>query len=475
MNDSERDAFLESIAAFQNGGLSESQLVQFESDLLGDIERQRLFVEVQCRSGEIAECCRAAAFTFADSPTMFPAREVSTSRFNTVCGAVVAIAIAAVVAFAMLNPVVRQLPEGDIPSRLVTGATAAREDVFATVTYANHAVLSDSGSAAIDVGAEIVPNVQYRLTSGALRLCVRGGAIVSLAAPASFRGTGRGEIELESGKLAARLPNDEADLVVRSGGTVMRDLGTAFGVTARSNGEVDLSVFDGMVSVEHVRGPANAQRQTVTEGESIVTTRDAVGSRGVAYAAAQYHDIWPLTVGIDDASSLIEFVKPGPIKSIEQLASDDKLLLFPEKLNRRLDEDQFLMLQRPGSSWPASQGERTHLARTRSISSYLLVYFPKDRVNVQRHSISGSISFQRPIIGVAVKANALAKSDKLFGIAEIDYQSLEMRYLEPETTEEGLLPADSLQISKDGRHLYFNLYVGAGQDNIRVLVDEDAG
>ncbi len=477
MIESEQDAFLELIAAYQDGSLSAAEVAEFESQLLSDTERRRLFIEVQICSAEIAEHCRAAAFALNQSQALGLAKEGRLYRRKPDWRIVATLAVAATLVVATLLPVLRdqrkQASDAVARPTPVVPTGPPREDIFATVTYANRAILRDAQSDVSQVGAELMPHVRYRLTSGSVRLRVSGGAIVSLAAPATFQGLGPAAMELKSGKLAARLPNEEADLVVRSGGTIMRDLGTAFGVTAKVNGEVDLSVFDGMVSVEHSKGSGESKRHTVTEGESIVTDGGSAVSRDVAYAAMQYQDIWPLTVGVNDASSLIEFVKPGPIESLDRLASDDKLLLIPEKLNHHLRQNQSLQLMRPGSSWPKSKGERTGLAKTRSISSYLLVYLPKDRENVPRHSLSGSVAFQKPIIGVAVVPSALKKSDKMFGISDIDYQSLEMRSLEPLTTEDGLLPPDSVQVSKDGKYLYFNLYVGAGQDNIRVLVDED--
>ncbi len=100
------------------------------------------------------------------------------------------------------------------------------------------------------------------------------------------------------------------------------------------------------------------------------------------------------------------------------------------------------------------------------------MYNPATSQYRNRRALSGSISFQHPILGVAIEDRQLRESDRVFGVSDVDYQSFAFRRLEHKVTEEGDLPADSLRISEDGRQLYFNLYVGAYSDHIRVLVDE---
>ena len=60
--ESQRDTFLCQIAAYQDGGLSESELAQFDRVLRNDAEKMHLFIEVQKRSAEIAELSRRTLF-----------------------------------------------------------------------------------------------------------------------------------------------------------------------------------------------------------------------------------------------------------------------------------------------------------------------------------------------------------------------------------------------------------------------------
>ena len=105
--------------------------------------------------------------------------------------------------------------------------------------------------------------------------------------------------------------------------------------------------------------------------------------------------------------------------------------------------------------------------------NYKYIYKPENSRYRDRRALSGSVSFQQPIPGAAVELAQFCKTDNLFGAAGIDCDSFPYRRLEAQTKEQGDLPPDSLRISDDGRQLYFNLYVGAHSDPIRVLVKEN--
>ncbi|MFZ5833751.1 MAG: hypothetical protein ACOY3P_26995 [Planctomycetota bacterium] len=339
----------------------------------------------------------------------------------------------------------------------------------AALTFTEQAHWKGAGPAS---GRLLEYRVPYRLEAGAIRLEMQGRGIVSIAAPAAFTVIDAITIQLESGKLAARLPDDQSELLVRAGELEIRDLGTAFGVTADPRGAVELAVFDGSVAVRSPEGSSAAREQTLTEGEAISSSAENRERRGIPFDPRLYQDIWPLTIGIDDVSNIVDFVPPGPHVPLQSLADDHKLFLLPEKLNHRVTRPITLDLVKPGQAWPTVGSVPHTIGRKKTVSSYLLVYRPEHSGYRDLRALSGSICFQHPILGVAVDPRNLHKSDHLFGIAGIDYESFANRRLEDETTEEGDLPPDSLRISEDGRQLYFNLYVGAYSDHIRVLVDE---
>ena len=68
----------------------------------------------------------------------------------------------------------------------------------------------------------------------------------------------------------------------------------------------------------------------VSEGEAVAIFRDATAANSIEFDSKPFAQLWPLTVGIDSVSNLIDFVPPGTGLKLAALASDDRLFLFPE-------------------------------------------------------------------------------------------------------------------------------------------------
>lgn len=448
MNEKQRDEFLRQIAAYQDGGLPESELAQFDHQLRDDEEKRALFIEVQRHSVALAEIFREETIVPTDDAVANPSGR---SRYPWYVGAVLTVA-GCLALFFLFTPHQATVPVD-----------------YATLTFAEHAHWK--GVSPVP-GSHLGHRVSYELDAGAIRLQMRGGGIVSMAAPASFTVVDANTIQLTSGKLAARLPDKDSELLVRAGDLEIRDLGTAFGVTATEEGEVDLAVFDGSVAVRSSDGVSNAREDTLFAGDAISASEGNPERQEIPFDSGIYRDIWPLTIGVDDASSIVDFVPPGPDVPLKSLADDHRLFLVPERLNQLVEKPITIDLVEPGQTWPTTRPIPHTIGREKVVSSYLLVYKPEHSQYRDLRALSGSISFQYPILGVAVEPAQLRRTDRIFGTSGIDYKSFAFRRLEDKTTEEGDLPADSLRISDDGRQLYFNLYVGAYSDHIRVLVDE---
>lgn len=473
----QHEHFLKQIAAFQCDGLDEAERMEFEAALLNDEQCRQLFIETQQRSIAIAECFQRDAFSasiptappqaadsllpIANAPTATLKPKASTNttfRMLLVAG----VTAAAVLSYFIIDREPKFAP---------TLSTDVNVE-FAKLTYSEGAVWQHADQSEVSLGGSFQRDIAYCLTSGLARLEMAGGGTVTFAAPSCFRGTGPGEIELLSGKIAAQLPSLESDLSVRIGRSTIRDQGRAFGVTAQPDGRFDVSVFDGSVAVQHEGPDGSDHEQQVREGNSLTTIGDPLKDTDIPFNAAQYHDIWPLTIGINDASSIIEFTLPGPQQPLTELANSKKLLLIPEQHHKQIEKAIDLRAVHPGKDWPTNKPTTLTFAPGQVVSSYLLVYVPDSIQALPSHSISGSITFERRILGAVIQDVPLKQSDEIFGIKDIDYDSLIWRRLEATLTGEGNVPADSLHISPDGKQLYFNLHVSTGQDSIRVLIDE---
>lgn len=466
MTENQKKEFMRLILEYQDGNLSESALASFDIALREDAEKQRLFIETQKRSAAIAEMCRQQAHgTPAFEPASFPTESdvlrksesaAATRRPRPVASKLALMAIAASIVAAL------------IAHDLLTDNAVPETDTLIRITYTN--LVHWQGPNQPVSGSYLKHQTAYELETGVARCELPGGGIVSFAGPASFNILDDKTVTLRRGRLAARSLGLQDNFSVLTSDLEIRDLGTAFGVTTDESGAADVAVFGGDLSVRLLDPIGDDFKRTLVEGSSVRSKGDGKGLIDTPYDPEAYQDIWPLTVGIDDRSGLIEFVPPRPHLSLDQLESDHRVFLVAEKLNQRIEDASDFNLLGPGQHWPNS-GPRIHkVGKNSTVSSYLLLFQPENREYGLVHSLSGSVTFQYEIQGVAVGSIQLNNSDARFGLDDVNYNAFRLRSLENRATEDGRLPADELQKSEDGRQLHFHLHVGAGQDCIRVLV-----
>ena len=313
----------------------------------------------------------------------------------------------------------------------------------------------------------------YRLASGVVRFETSAGAVVTVSGPADFDFVAEDHIELRRGKLTARMLRDESRLTVKVGEMEVRDLGTAFGVDANDKERTLVSVFDGSVAVTSPATPGQELR--LGEGKSFVAPRDASsGATPTAYDPESFRDLWPLTVGINEASRLVEFLPPGPLlQPMRDYRGNDRLFLFPERQNVVTDRPVEIDLSGDAPAWPDAPASPYPLPRGQRVDSYL-VFFQPEAAKGPPRQLRGEITFQRPVLGVICSDRGLEMSDPVLGDGAANYVAPgERRGLEEADKEHyrgNTLPHDSLRLSADRRTLYFDFYVSIEREQIRVIV-----
>lgn len=313
----------------------------------------------------------------------------------------------------------------------------------------------------------------YHLASGVIRFETRAGAVVTVSGPADFNFVADDRIELRSGKLTARMLSDESRLTVKVGEMEVRDLGTAFGVDANDVQRTLVSVFHGLVAVTSKATPGQELR--LGEGKSFVAPRDASsGATPTAYDPESFRDLWPLTVGVNEASRLVEFLPPGPLlKPLREYRGNDRLFLFPERQNVVTDRPVEIDVSGEAPAWPDSPVSPYPMPRGQRVDSYLVFFQPEVAKGTARQ-FKGEITFQRPVLGVICSDRGLDESDEVFGDEVADYlapgQRRGLEEAEKEHYRGGKLPHDSMRLSADRRTLYFDFYVSNEREQIRVLV-----
>lgn len=89
----------------------------------------------------------------------------------------------------------------------------------------------------------------YDLREGAAKMDLDQGTSLLLEAPCLIELKNAGEVTLRSGKLAVVVPPQAKGFRVRTRTAVITDLGTEFGVIARSNGSTEAHVLTGRITV----------------------------------------------------------------------------------------------------------------------------------------------------------------------------------------------------------------------------------
>jgi ferric-dicitrate binding protein FerR (iron transport regulator) len=482
---SQGEEFERLVIRFQAGAMTSEEISAFESLLRADERKRSIYLGMEKQSAEIARLLGRKANlegSLNDSRVALPQRNwINNTVPRKTIWIGVAIAITLVITWANSPQQGQQRPKLTVPIRLASSS--------ARITYSDNATWSNANSATPVAGAELEARTSYHLTSGAVRVKMAGGGIVSLEGPSAFEIKDEQQFDLLHGRMAAWSPDEATELTVQVGDLGIRDQGTAFGVYASAMKDVELSVFNGSMELElQPIGSKRKSRRThqrstkiVSEGEAVTISRDASAANSMKFDSKPFAQLWPLTVGIDSVSHLIDFVPPGTGFNLAALASDDRLFLFPERLNQQLTEPLAVDLARDPSAKRAAQWPRsTHdmdapfLPAGQVLSSYLLVFRPKTRDQSTYRSISGSITFEKPIAAVSVQGKRLELSERILGRPNVDYGSWLGRSLEDTTHGLAKTPADRVTISADGHRLDFELNVDVGPDHIRVLVDQQA-
>jgi hypothetical protein len=345
---------------------------------------------------------------------------------------------------------------------------------FGEITFASQASWGSEGL--VPVRGRI-SNEKYHLSSGMVRIRTNEGPILTIAGPARFNFESSERVHLEQGKMTVRLKDPDATMEVETRSLSIRDIGTAFGVDADRSGNSFLSVFDGEVEVGHPGG--EGFERVLAQGSSL---RAELGAN--IFFESDFHnepfaDIWPLSIGINEASNLVRFIPPGPLlKPLIEYQSESKIMLFPEKQDVVLPEPITVDLRAGGTTWPYDQEEFVVPAGT-IVSSHLIFFNPPKGGDQWLFRISGEVYFENPILGIIAKDRNLVPSDSILGIEEAQYGSFNLdgrrgpEAFDVQPPGRPVIEHDTIRIGEDRRSLFFNFNASVNLDQIRVIVAAD--
>lgn len=432
-----------------DGSASQAELMEL-TELLRDNSAARdeylTFVDMHALlAGAVS-----SSISSPEDTTRVPARSVS-SRVSAV----------ATLAVCLLVGVIWLLMHGGDSSESADDATAEQQaGEFSSVVQVVDAAWQPAGTRQIGdrLGAELI-----QLKSGIVRLQFDSGVEVTLEGPAEFELLDEDRTRLTSGLLTAQVPPGAEGFTVVTPSAEVIDLGTSFGVDQREDGVSSVSVFDGEVELLL---PDFATKHLLIEGESVRVGADQE-IREVEFDPGPFARVWPVSSGIAEATESFEFVPPWP-RRLRMLNSDDQIFVAPERYSIRLRDSLDVNISAPGVYVEPGDLTPHQLPRGTMIRSYILHYSPTENRRVrQAERITGSITFDRPVIGLIVQHEELVASMGRFS-HRVAGESHHRRQLDLN----GAINGDRVILSDDRKTMTLDLFSkGRNTDLVRVIVD----
>jgi ferric-dicitrate binding protein FerR (iron transport regulator) len=280
---------------------------------------------------------------------------------------------------------------------------------FATI--ANVVDVQWEDGASLRRGERIAAQV-IAIQSGAVRLQFDDGVEVTLQGPARYELVAPAKTRLTAGLLTATVPPGAEGFRVETPTAEVIDLGTAFGVQLDADGASHVSVFDGEVEVAL---PESGESKMVREGEAVrVETGQSIAS--VAFDTEVFERIWPISSGIEHSTGAFRFVPPWP-RQLRFVRSDDTIFVAPEGYVRTLEQPLKINISRPGKYVSKENLTPVEIPSGETVRSMILHYFPEEpRPPRRAERITGSITFDRPVLGLIVLHEELAASAQRFSL-----------------------------------------------------------
>ena len=315
-----------------------------------------------------------------------------------------------------------------------------------------------------------------RLESGEARLQLDNGVELLLRAPAELQLRSVDHAILYRGQASVRVPKEAIGFRLDAPGLNVVDLGTEFSLAVDDRGQPQVHVFQGKVRAALPTLPSS--RTELNTGESArFDVRQGKVTRGTGNLA-----VFP---PLSDARNLprttgdVRFLRQAPESVLAGTFEHNAIMMFEESANFTLPAN--LTVVREMSNQQAgpepSLAEEVTLSAGAQVRSY---YVHFDRVGQGKRDVEsrGSITFDQPVLGLAIRFQTLKQTDPWLAHAGTAYETsgnrlLEMRFMgipghpaSPNTSGR----YDEVHLSPDGRTVTIDLVTGWMVDQFRVLV-----
>ncbi|MEO0477311.1 MAG: hypothetical protein AAF085_15290, partial [Planctomycetota bacterium] len=286
-------------------------------------------------------------------------------------------------------------------------------------------------------GSKLRQSDTLMLASGFAEVTFERGATLVIQGPAVFETVGPNAVRLSSGQFTANVPEPAVGFVVQTPNARITDYGTEFGVVVEPGGMTHAQTYMGQIGLAYEDGTdevaLNANEAAVVDGSL----------KRVAFEdlALLRQDEYQERLSRPRLTGDLRFVETLPKSLVTgQLEDDQYLFVIPEQAGIDLgsiEGSPVFALTEPGHHHDFWINEPFYTAPGqqplphRVVDAYLVHY---DRVGSQDvlSTSAGTLTFDRPIVGVITNGGPLKRLDELVGLDGVQYppEAAHMRGLE---------------------------------------------
>jgi len=309
-----------------------------------------------------------------------------------------------------------------------------------------------SESSSFLLGQVLRPKTDY-VIQGGMATVKLPHAIIDAVGPTKWRFLDKQTIELKRGILHLDIQEGGTGFTIITPDGIVEDYGTRFLVEYSSSEGTGVSVQSGRVHVGLKDFDGNISRNidlTMRRALRLSSSKKLI--QEVGFIEEKFRSIEAVRGNIVSIDGTIRTMTvPPQTLLVNQHKTRNHVLIFPELQNVILTEDMVVDGLEGNVRFPAGT----------VLNSYLLHYDP-DELTTQ--APRGGVTFDGKIAAVLGGADSLSKSDKKFGLPDLQYG--------PQVSRELELDEDEVQVSEDRRTLsvYFGASGAEALDQVRVLV-----
>jgi hypothetical protein len=224
--------------------------------------------------------------------------------------------------------------------------SASDSTVWLEVLEVNNLQLS-SAQPAWNAG-ERVQLTDLKIDAGEVDVKLDSGVTLSLEGPFSARFENSAAMQLYHGKMSADVAEKGKGFTVRTATSEVVDLGTRFGISAKTDGETDVVVFEGEVKVRRQNTRSkNEAWTTLRSGEAVRVAKQKELQRLARVRLSKNRKLWSSQTS--NPSSLVV--------DVEDSATEPEFLHYLGVVPQGMGVDSQPFSDRPQAKWQAMPGE----------------------------------------------------------------------------------------------------------------------